>query len=362
MSRPVEAERLKRIESLLSLALARHGGGAGGTTSSFVFQPGGTAGQNVFVTWPSLVAAVNAVVGIKFVLIDPTHGVCEVPAGTWNLNNWWIVGGGPSFALTFLNGAHIDPLTESLYFENLTIVDAGSTPILTLTPANFPEIQFHFCAIENTGGSTFLTAPVGTGAVILAADNTILGLLGTTIFQFDDTTGPPFLSAITLVGGSSLAANATEGAGNVQVNRGVDCEVVSPQLAGINVQTLFLQTSEGDNAAIVPVDTVATQLCQLTLGLQPFQSVDIWAEANFAPLAGTANLVTLQIFDGATPLGVAVHDHTTTTGSCQVAMARIGQSFAVGSHTFTLQATASGGTTGCQVGAHLAKLQARVYG
>jgi len=315
------------------------------------------AGGNVFTSWPALMTAVGAVQGVRVVLIDTTFAAATVPAGTWNLDNVQIVGGPTGFALTFASGAHITG--RNFYFTNLTITIDG--PGTVFTAVDFAELQFYFCTIQSTAAGLMSDAPIGTGMLILLSDNTIAGVGGTTVFSFESTGSPP-PSAITLVAGSSLAANATTGAGDLAVSQGVECAIVSPQLAGMARTLLFLNASSGDNAAIVPVNTTATILCNVTVSLQPFQSVDIFAEACFEPLAGTANTVTLQVFDNITGLDVAVQDHTTTTGSSQVSITKINRSFSTGSHTFTLQATASGGTTGCQIGAHLARIAVRVYG
>lgn len=60
--------------------------------STFVYRQGGIAAGNVYTTWASLYAAVNAVSGPKVVQIDDASGTPEISAGAFNLTDWVIVG------------------------------------------------------------------------------------------------------------------------------------------------------------------------------------------------------------------------------------------------------------------------------
>jgi len=58
----------------------------------FVFQPGGTAGGNVFTTWGSLMGAVGAVRGLRTIQFDESFGFCVIPAGAWDMTDVTLAG------------------------------------------------------------------------------------------------------------------------------------------------------------------------------------------------------------------------------------------------------------------------------
>ncbi len=66
------------------------GGGA------FIFRPGGVAAGNVYTTWATLHAAVDAFDGEKLVLLDDSAGVPSVSAGTWDISGWTFRGFDPT--------------------------------------------------------------------------------------------------------------------------------------------------------------------------------------------------------------------------------------------------------------------------
>ena len=63
--------------------------GPAGPTQSLVFQPGGTAGGNVYTTWATLAAAMAITTGPKTVLVDSTLATAHMTVGAapWNLDN-----------------------------------------------------------------------------------------------------------------------------------------------------------------------------------------------------------------------------------------------------------------------------------
>ena len=65
------------------------GGAGSGDAAAFVFDTAGVAGGNVYTTWATLVAAVQAVAGVKTILVLTS---ATIPAGGHALPDVWIVG------------------------------------------------------------------------------------------------------------------------------------------------------------------------------------------------------------------------------------------------------------------------------
>lgn len=131
-------------ETLAMLALSG-GGSPAGLGYAFVFRPGGVADKNVFTTWPTLYAAVNAVQGPRLVEIDvsiapavvPTAGM---PVPGWNLDDWTLTGVPNTLAtgqplLTFADGAVIDPATRTLTITQSLGVQSAAPGATIWTPA-----------------------------------------------------------------------------------------------------------------------------------------------------------------------------------------------------------------------------------
>jgi hypothetical protein len=135
--------------------------GGAGKSEVLVFRPGGVAGGNVYVTWPSLVAACAALSGLRILWLDSSILPCEVLPGVWNLgvhDEVQIWGDGTQLAptpLTWLAGAEI---TEVSLFRDVAIIKLGPTPGMRTTSPN-RKIIF-------TGTSTGVTGPGATGPFI----------------------------------------------------------------------------------------------------------------------------------------------------------------------------------------------------
>ena len=64
----------------------------------FVFRPGGVPQDNVFTSWPALVAALSTMQGRKIIEFDDSlvaPGACVIPAGQWAMNDVSWAGFGP---------------------------------------------------------------------------------------------------------------------------------------------------------------------------------------------------------------------------------------------------------------------------
>lgn len=176
--RQFRAGHNKVMEETLAILAASGsggGGGGGGLGYAFVFRPGGVTNENVFATWPALVAAVNAVQGPKLVEIDTSIApaivpVAGMPAAGWNLSDWTLQGLGFN-TLTFAAGALIDPATTQLTVTNGLAVTNTGTVVLTTTAANAPFLLIEADAVVNgTPGAPFIDIPAGTTLLLFAID------------------------------------------------------------------------------------------------------------------------------------------------------------------------------------------------
>ena len=116
--------------------------------SSFVFQPGGTAGPNVYTTWASLYEAISAIVGAYTILVDTRHGAATVPAGAYALGDApTFLGLTPSTVLTFGAGASIS--FSSVVFQNLHVVGPAASALASNTATAW-NVYFLNCFIAQT--------------------------------------------------------------------------------------------------------------------------------------------------------------------------------------------------------------------
>jgi hypothetical protein len=61
----------------------------------FLYQPLGTAGGNVFTDWASLMKAMDGQQGRKILEFDDSFGLCQIPAGIWEMSDVMWAGYGP---------------------------------------------------------------------------------------------------------------------------------------------------------------------------------------------------------------------------------------------------------------------------
>ena len=104
----------------------------GGVGSCFVFQPGGTAGKNVYTDWAALVTAAFSVEGIKTIYFDNTYSTCNIPEGEWDLGGYTIFHGKQPANIgvtrvVFLDKAKIKSVNEFHYIDLYT---QSSEPVM----------------------------------------------------------------------------------------------------------------------------------------------------------------------------------------------------------------------------------------
>lgn len=209
---------LKELDALMRMALARARraeGGGGGT--SFVYQPGGVSHDNVYASWRPLIDAVNAVAGVRSILIDTTFAAATVPAGNWAISDAvQLFGLVPSTGfipfLTFEDGAHLS--CTSIYSESLILASASTTPVMTFAGGGGCTFVMVLGAIFGSASAPFFLAATDSGVFTLVA-------LGAA--EIGDGTNPVLEAngaanaAIEVLDQSLLFANATSGTGAVGV-------------------------------------------------------------------------------------------------------------------------------------------------
>ena len=241
-----------------------------GDTTAFVFQPGGTAGKNIFTSWAILTAALSTYDGPVNIVIDDSFAAATIPVGVWDLDyratlishNTNI---SPPTVLTLPDGAVLRNLAAirgqinvvfqgttapNLQFngspaftvaEGVQIQNSGTQPVLRLsTPGQLMSLGFYQGSQFTSpgGGALVDLAVAGVGAILFtgfftqfSVPGVVTGVAGTNLtFLYDDSlqgypTNPAFLGTTTAFGYSNSALVAYD-----------DNLVAPPLLGSSNVQ------------------------------------------------------------------------------------------------------------------------------
>lgn len=148
------------VQDALDGLKAISGGGGSGTTSVFVFRPGGTAVDNVYITWASLFAALSIVNGPKIVEFDDTNAPITIPAGGYDLLFDTTFRGYPGGATypTLIGLADGASLENPYRFENVYITSNSTTEVFLFTnPTNIYNLYFDSASIITASTSVLYT-------------------------------------------------------------------------------------------------------------------------------------------------------------------------------------------------------------
>jgi len=185
---------------------------------TFVFQPGGTAGGNVFTDWDLLYAAASLSKGAVNVVIDTSLGAAHITAGTYNLNYWELVSvTGAGGLLTIDTGVTLTPW-DVLTLTNVSLQNAAGS---ATTPVTVPAGKVCTCILYGTTGGIFGAAgsnpifEVQSGGAFNAQfyGNMQLGLAAVQVLQVDVGAS----SSLRFADSSTLAATALSGGGTFNV-------------------------------------------------------------------------------------------------------------------------------------------------
>jgi len=145
------------------------GGVAGGSHYSVVYQPGGTASENVYTDFNALYAASAAIKGgLRVVVDDSIVSPAVVPpktgGGSYAFENWCFVGI-PSYTslsdganLEFASGVTIATPT-TVVFDQVSVTYAGTTPCIS--PLDNQQVNLWF--INGAGCVCTTTGPFASG-------------------------------------------------------------------------------------------------------------------------------------------------------------------------------------------------------
>lgn len=200
--------------------------------TTFVFQPGGTAADNVFTDWALLMAAVQKNAGVKSILIDPTFADPVVPPGSWNVDNCqissFITAGGFISLLTFDDGAKLTG--SGIYFSSIILENLGA-PVLEYAGGAGAFITLFSCVIAP--GS-----PTAGPFIHVAADAGTFTIFGTNLSEIGDPDrvlsvwqqdSPSDGSEFDLSNHAIVFANAITGTGHLNVVFDSDVNLELPQ-------------------------------------------------------------------------------------------------------------------------------------
>lgn len=133
----IEREFGGGVSNLTPQPLVIYGGASSVSTATeqprttFVFRPGGTATQNVYTTWPTLMTALDSVQGGKTILFDDSlSSPCTIPAGgpyAMADTEWLALNGGPSVAITVSAGVSFTGLRR--FRGNMSVTCEAVGPI-----------------------------------------------------------------------------------------------------------------------------------------------------------------------------------------------------------------------------------------
>jgi len=173
----------------------------GGVTSTFVFQPGGVAADNVYTDWSLLMTDLATISGPKVIEFDTTLsgvGYGTIPSGTWTIGRE-----------TTLRGSSVDSkivMADGAVFQNawkldgrLQLWSASTAPVFSWSGAPNELLLSDFVEIygsQKSGGPAAPTSPLITtgGTTILLRDAAALR----------SSVGPPDQPILSDTTGSSL--------------------------------------------------------------------------------------------------------------------------------------------------------------
>lgn len=169
----------------------------------FVFQPGGTAGQNVYTSWAALVTALGFVSGCKRIQFDNSFSAIAIPAGgPYDMTDteWFVPQNEPfgaTMTITVTEGATFTGLRT--FTGPMSVVNAATATIPNTDLGNGDLITIQDQAdITSTGGIAFFAGSglvsgdliiviwTESGSLGFSGSGTVIDLpvAGTTAFAF----------------------------------------------------------------------------------------------------------------------------------------------------------------------------------
>jgi hypothetical protein len=200
-----------------------------------VYQPGGTATKNVYTNFATMMGAVSAIQGDKWIKFDGTHGQLVVPPGTWNVDGctFTIAGGYGGFSigsntgtLFLADGAHLT--YQNLKIEQLWVVLNGNTPAVQAAPSSVLTLDLGASIFAGTGTAPFLRVSTNAlpGVQLFLRGGATIGEGTKPVFEVDAAVVNAFM---TLQDASFISPNAITGAGTLVTFLSDDAAIFPPQ-------------------------------------------------------------------------------------------------------------------------------------
>ena len=210
--------------------------------SVLVWSPSGTASNNVFTSWSSLVSAASAIVGPIQVFFDCTHvaGTCTIPSSAAFTNPRVDFVGSPQFGVgnaaiatvTFSSGVTLSGVDS---FNDLSVKTTNSAPIITWPTSGLRTLDLKNVFITASAAAPFITV-TGSGSTfnLNATEGGVGGVL------IGDSTNPVLTvssggtAQINLGSTSVLSTNGASGSG-VTIALGSSAASDQTSLTAVNV-------------------------------------------------------------------------------------------------------------------------------
>jgi hypothetical protein len=213
---------------------------------SFVFQPGGVPGGNVYVDETTLQNAMALCAGPKLLQVDSSIAPAIFVNPNWHANGVTITGSDFNSTLQFQGAGSILPTTNDLTLENVT-VEAHGPASVWIPSSGLGILKLDNSLLQSVAGAApFLEQTAAGGLTQVILDN--LAILGDGVhaaITIDAGATLPF----TLANSSQTPANALAGAGTAVVGLNSDSSIAAPQ--AVAVLTIILN-SVAQNVAYTP--------------------------------------------------------------------------------------------------------------
>ena len=317
---------------------------------TFIFQPGGVAGGNVFTSDAALRDAIKLTPGPRTVYIDGSLAVPHFTGAGWDLDNVTlrVLESGANFTLVIDEGMSF---ASSFLEVNGLSIDNETTSAPPWTPAGFTSLRLVNGAtlFSGVGKKPFMavTAPASASQFVLeqaisvgnGTDNVITVAAGQSLDVFAD--GPQFETS------GGILAHVFGGLGSVAVLASEDSQVSTTQ----NVSTFTLRFPSHPNLVQGAGNTgTGTGTVSFTTGNIAKEKSGKMACSGVVTgqLSGAGN-ITVSLLRDATPIGAALPAFAAlATQAFAIPYQFIDTAPDAANHTYKLQAVASAGniTTG----------------
>lgn len=199
---------------------------------SFVFQPGGTPGQNVYTSEAALKAAWDTVAGPKLLIVDTTSGAASLALPNWDFTGCTI-GTNPPGAILTLTGAFTMVASQLNLVGALQLVQNCAAVPWTMGNGEVCNIDFGSSIVTNPGKAAFGNVPTGgASATAFLRDGSGIGGNGNAVFTSQGTSS--FVAICALLSGVN-DASALGGTGTNTVILASQSGVASINTTGGNV-------------------------------------------------------------------------------------------------------------------------------